>query len=77
MGGQTAIVPVKNPVLPPAADLVGGAMALPEWGLVPPRLMKKILALEFIDMWELLPESWRLGPPRVAAATRGGRGGGW
>ena len=35
-------------------------MALPEWGSVPPRLMKKILALEFIDMWELLPESWRL-----------------
>ena len=58
--GQTAIVPVINPALPPAADPVGGAMALPEWGSVPPRLVKKILALEFIDMWELLPESWRL-----------------
>ena len=58
--GQTAIVPVINPALPPAADLVGGAMALSGLGSVPPRLVKKILALEFIDMWELLPESWRV-----------------
>ena len=58
--GQTAIVSVINPALPPAADPVGGAMALPGWGSVLPRLVKKILALEFIDMWELLPESWRL-----------------
>ena len=58
--GQTAIVPVVNSVVPPAADLVGGAMALPGWGSVPPRLVKKVLALEFVDMWELPPESWRL-----------------
>ena len=58
--GQTAIVPVINPVVLPAADLVGGAMALPGWGSVPPCLVQKILALEFVDMWELLPESWRL-----------------
>ena len=58
--GQTTIVPVVNSVVPPVADLVGGAMVLPRWGSVPPRLVKKILALEFVDMWELLPESWRL-----------------
>ena len=58
--GQTVIVPVVNPVVPPAANLVGGAMALRGWGLVPPRLVKKILALEFVDMWELLPRSWHL-----------------
>ena len=57
--GQTAICPVVNPAVPPAADLVGGAMALPGWGSVPPRLVK-ILALEFVDTWELLTESWRL-----------------
>ena len=31
--GQKAIVPVVNPVVPPVADLVGGAMALPGWGV--------------------------------------------
>ena len=66
MCGQTAICPVVNPAVPPAADLVGGAMALPGGGgggggggSVPPRLVK-ILALEFVDTWELLTESWRL-----------------
>ena len=54
--GQTAIVPMVNPVSP-AANLVGGA---PGWGSVPPCLVMKILTLEFVDMWELLPESWRL-----------------
>jgi len=58
--GQTAIVPVVNPVVAPAADLVGGAMALPGWGSVPPCLVQKILGLEFVDMWELLPELWHL-----------------
>ena len=58
--GQTAIVLVVNPVVPPAADLVGGAMALRGWGLVPPRLVKKILALEFVDMWELLPLCFKI-----------------
>ena len=59
---QTAIVPLVNPAVPPVADLCGGAAAIPGWGSVPPRLTKKILALEFVDMWELLPESWRLEP---------------
>lgn len=30
------------------------------WAAVPPKLLKKILSLDYIDMWELLPESWRL-----------------
>ena len=60
MAAKQVIVPVVNPVVPPATDLVGEAMALPGWGSVPPRLVKKILTVEFVDMWELLPESWRL-----------------
>ena len=60
--GQTAIVPLVNPAVPPAADLLGGPVAIPGWGSVPPRLTKKILALEYVHMWELLPESWRLEP---------------
>ena len=55
-----AIVVLVNPAVPPAADLLGEAVAIPGWGSVPPRLTKKIFALEFVDMWELLPESWRL-----------------
>ena len=60
--GQTAIVPLVNPAVPPAADLLGGPVAIPGWGSLPPRLTRKILALEYVDMWELLPESWRLEP---------------
>ena len=52
--GQTAIVPLVNPVVPPAADLLGGATAIPGWGSVLPCLVKKAL--------ELLPESWSLEP---------------
>ncbi len=33
---------------------------IPGWATVPPKLLKKIWSLDFIDMWELLPESWRL-----------------
>ena len=58
--GQTAIVPVVNPVVPPVADLFGRAAAIPGWGSVPPCLVKKILVLEFVDLWELLPELWHL-----------------
>ena len=32
-------------------------MAIPDWGSVPSWLMKKMLGLEFVDMWDLLPES--------------------
>ena len=33
---------------------------IPGWATVPPKLLKKIWNLEYVDMWELLPESWRL-----------------
>ena len=39
--GQTAIVPLVNPAVPPAADLLGGPVAIPGWGSLPPRLTKK------------------------------------
>ena len=60
--GQTATVPLVNPAVPPVADLLGGPVAIPGWGSLPPWLTKKFLALEYMDMWELLPESWRLEP---------------
>ena len=33
---------------------------IPGWATVPPKLLRKIWNLEYVDMWELLPESWRL-----------------
>lgn len=33
---------------------------LPGFGLVPPKLIHKILAREYIDIWELLPETWQI-----------------
>ncbi len=48
-------------VLPPShAGLAG--LAGPGGASVPPRLVKKITSLDFIDMRELLPESWQLDP---------------
>ena len=53
-----------NPVVPPAADLLGGAAAIPGWGSVPPRLVKKAL--------ELLPESWSLEPVEGSCCNQRG-----
>ena len=51
-GGFTAIDGSK-----PANDVL---MRLLGFGSVPPKLAKRIMAKEFVDMWELLPETWRL-----------------
>ena len=36
--------------------------SVPGWASVPPRMLKRIWNLEFIDMYELLLESWRVEP---------------
>ena len=61
---QTAIVPLVNPVVPPAADLLGGATAIPGWGSVLPHLVKKAL--------KLLPESWSLEPVKGSCCNQRG-----
>ena len=38
----------------------GDLARLPGFGSVPPKLVKKILAKEYVDIWELFPESWQL-----------------
>ena len=43
---------------PPGAPVALGE--LPGFGSVPPRLIKKILAKEYVDIWELLPETWQV-----------------
>lgn len=43
---------------------------LPGFGSVSPKLAKKIMAQEFVDMWELLPETWRLEAEGSCCQTR-------
>ena len=54
---------------PAAVSLVPGAVvcgpsgdlaSLPGFGSVPPKLIKKILAKEYVDIWELLPDTWQV-----------------
>ena len=44
----------------PRGNIHLGTVSIPGWSSVPLRLLRKISSLEFVDMWELLPESWRL-----------------
>ena len=38
----------------------GGLSDLPGFGSVPPKLIRRILAKEYVDIWELLPDSWQV-----------------
>ena len=33
---------------------------LPGFGAIPPKLFQKIIAGEYVDIWELLPETWQI-----------------
>ena len=43
-----------------AGEIGGDLLALPGFSAVPPKLMKRIVDKQYIDMWELLPETWVL-----------------
>ena len=61
-----ATTPAKWPAVLTGVTAAAGAgatpdlLSLPGFGAVPPKLIKRIVAKEFIDMWELLPETWQL-----------------
>ena len=59
ISSQMVLPPGLSSVDPPG-NVQPGIVSIPGWSSVPPRLVRKILSLEFVDMWELLPESWRL-----------------
>ena len=40
--------------------LTSDIMQLPSFGSVPPKLAKRIIEKEYVDMWELHPETWQL-----------------
>ena len=50
--------------------------SIPGLALIPPKLVQKILREEFVDMHELLPETWRMEEPREGCcrSTRPRRG---
>ncbi len=59
----TAMAPLGAPPQPPASTPQAGASTvtnIPGLALIPPKLVQKILKGDYIDMRELLPESWRI-----------------
>ena len=52
-----AVVSTPAPTTPGAPAVLGD---LPGFGSVPPRLIKKIMTKEYVDIWELLPETWQV-----------------
>jgi hypothetical protein len=58
---------------------IGGSLANPAglsgFGSVPPKLIKRIVAREYMDIWELLPETWQV--QTAPAATLSGHAVAW
>lgn len=52
--------PMAVPSPPTGGGQPGDIASLPGFSSVPPKLIKKILAKEYVDMYELLPETWQL-----------------
>ncbi len=57
-----ALGPISHVLSSATAGLNVPESSIPVCAGVPPRILKKIWALEYVDMWELLPESWRVEP---------------
>ena len=49
---------VNKPITPPAIPV--DMATLPGFRAVPPKLVKRIVAGEYIGIWELLPETWQM-----------------
>ena len=52
--------PMVATATPDGPSVAGDLAILPGFSSVPPKLTRRILAKEYIDMWELLPESWQV-----------------
>ena len=62
------MVPPISAVLPPG-DVSTMGVAIPGWAAVPPRLAKKILSLEFVDMCDSCQNPGAWCQAKGAAAT--------
>ena len=61
--GDDAPLPATSttgPLVLAGASVTPQLAHLPGFSSVPPKLIRRITSLEFVDMWELLPESWRV-----------------
>ena len=64
-GGQVPVL-----LIVPTAGASTGSPTVPNATSLPPKLTRRILAKDFIDMRELLPESWRSEPQQTSGASR-------
>ena len=62
MGALSSAALVASPMTSGATAVIpaGDLSTHPGFGSVPPKLTNKILMKEYIDIWELLPETWPL-----------------
>ena len=64
-GAPSAVSPTL-PVIPPPAVQPPPTPSIPGFSAVPVKLVRKIWALDYIDMWELLPETWHLDTTSIS-----------
>jgi len=46
------------------------ALALPGFSSVPPKLVKRLLEKQYVEMWEMLPETWQLEAESTCCRTK-------
>ena len=69
-GSIPALVPASSPAGTPGASANPREVSgLPLFAAVLPRLIKRIVAKEFIDISEMLPEAWRAEPSSATAGV--------
>ena len=59
-GAELAAMQTTRTPIPSPGVAAASSYSIPGFAAVPAKLVRKIWALEYVDMWELLPESWRL-----------------
>ena len=64
-GAPFAVSPTL-PVIPPPTVQPSPTPSIPGFSAVPAKLVRKIWVLEYIDMWELLPETWCLDTTSIS-----------
>ena len=64
-GAPFAVSPTL-PVIPPPTVQPSPTPSIPGFSAVPAKLVRKKRALEYIDMWELLPETWHLDTTSIS-----------
>lgn len=62
VGDAISTAAVAAPRVSTGADVIDSSVLrdLPDFDMVPAKLIKRIWDLEFVDMAELLPETWRV-----------------